>query len=223
MFQHNIYKEAWIMPVFKSGKGLAPKWCEMNFFDIVELPAGAKHTFKRIGQKEKLIVGNGQCRLVFDDQTIDANQGANLDLVTPVGQFEVLEALSKTTLIRMCGHWGDEIGGSGIFTANKATDLNYGGDSVDYPKETNFDNHYHDCDEYWIIFEGRGVSASEGKLYEIGPGDCVVTGMGHHHDLPIVFEPIKAVFFETTLEGKKRHGHLWNHTHGQAEPEIERL
>jgi len=211
------------MPVFRSGKGLAPKWCEMNFFEIVELAVGAKHTFKRIGQKEKLIVGNGQCRLVSEGQTIDAKQGANLDLVTPAGQFEVLEALSKTTLIRLCGNWGDEVGGSGIFTAKKAANLNYGGDPVAYPKETNFDNHYHDCDEYWIIFEGRGISASEGKLYKVGHGDCIVTGMGHHHDFPIVFEPIKAVYFETTLEGKKRHGHLWDHTHGQAEPKMDRV
>ena len=109
------------MPVFRSGEGLAPEWCEMNFFEIVELPVGAKHTFKRIGPKEKLIVGNGQCSIAFADKTIDAKQGANLDLVIPVGQFEVLEALSNTTLIRLCGHWGDEIGGSGIFTAEKAT------------------------------------------------------------------------------------------------------
>ena len=82
--------------------------------------------------------------------------------------------------------------------------------------------HYHDCDEYWILFEGSGIAASEGKLYEVSQGDCVATGMGHHHDFPRVFEPVKAVYFETTLEGKKRRGHLWNHTHGQAEPRKER-
>ena len=98
------------MPVFKSGKGLAPEWCEMEFFEIVELPAAATHSFKRIGKKEKLIVGKGRCRIAFDGQTINADEGANLDLTAPDGQFEVFEALSDTTLIRMCGRWGDETG-----------------------------------------------------------------------------------------------------------------
>jgi mannose-6-phosphate isomerase-like protein (cupin superfamily) len=94
---------------------------------------------------------------------------------------------------------------------------------VDYPKTTHFDSHYHDCDEYWILFQGRGIAVSEGKMYEVREGDCVATGMGHHHDLPRVIEPMKAVYFETTLEGQKRRGHLWNHTHGPAEPKRGRV
>lgn len=31
---------------------------------------------------------------------------------------------------------------------------------------------------------------------------------------PQVFETIKGVYFETTLQGQKRLGHLWEHTHG---------
>jgi mannose-6-phosphate isomerase-like protein (cupin superfamily) len=94
---------------------------------------------------------------------------------------------------------------------------------VSYRKETNFDSHYHDCDEYWIFFKGRGVAVSEGKHYEVAAGDCVATGMGHHHDFPLVYEPLEAVFFETTLEGQKRRGHLWEHTHGLAQPQAERI
>jgi mannose-6-phosphate isomerase-like protein (cupin superfamily) len=211
------------MPVFKSGKGLAPEWCEMEYFEMLQLPTGANHTFERVGQKEKLIVGKGQCRLAFAGQTIIADEKVNLDLATPDEQFEVLEVLSDATLIRMCGRWGDETGGSGIFTVAKADNRLDRGDPVDYPKETNFDNHYHDCDEYWIIFAGRGVSVSEEKHYEVVPGDCIATGMGHHHDFPWVFEPVKAVYFETTIEGEKRRGHLWNHKHGQAKPQKDRV
>jgi mannose-6-phosphate isomerase-like protein (cupin superfamily) len=93
---------------------------------------------------------------------------------------------------------------------------------VDYAKETRFDSHYHDCDEYWIVFEGRGVAVSEGRSYEVGPGDCIATGMGHHHDFPQAFEPVRAVYFETTMEGQKRRGHLWDHTHGLAKPKADR-
>ena len=211
------------MPVFVSGRGLAPSWCELEYFEIVELPAGATHTFERIGQKEKLIVGQGQCRLTSAGQTMIADEGANLDLSTADGRSEVLEVFSDTKLIRMCGRWGEETGGSGLFTVEESDAPHDGGDPVGYPKATHFDSHYHDCDEYWILFEGRGIAVSEGVSYEVGPGDCVATGRGHHHDFPQVFEPVKAVYFETTLEGQKRRGHLWNHRHGPAQPKKDRI
>jgi len=47
--------------------------------------------------------------------------------------------------------------------------------------------------------------------------------MGHHHDFPLVATPVRAVFFETTLGGARRRGHLWNHTHGPAHPQPERI
>ena len=80
-----------------------------------------------------------------------------------------------------------------------------------------------DFDEYWIIVKGRGKAVTEGISYDILPGDCVATGMGHHHDLPQVFEFIQAVYFETTLEGQKRLGHLYNHADGPAHPKPERV
>jgi len=39
----------------------------------------------------------------------------------------------------------------------------------------------------------------------------------------VIESEVKAVFFETTLEGKQRTGHLWNHTHGVAQPRLERV
>ena len=211
------------MPVFRSGPGQAPEWCELERFDIVELPPGGSHRFGRLGRREKLIVGKGTCRLAHGGQTKTVEEGAHLDLAERGDGFEVVEALADCTLIRMCGRWGDETGGSGLFAGGTSADPQDRGDPVPYPKSTNFDSHYHDCDEYWIIFEGRGLAVSEGQEYEVGPGDCVVTGMGHHHDLPQVREPIKAVYFETTLEGQKRLGHLWEHTHGPARPKAERV
>jgi len=211
------------MPVFKSGKGRAPDWCEMEFFEIAELREGSTHHFERVSPKEKLIVGKGRCRVAFGGETVDADEGANLDLVSPESWFEVVGVSEACTLIRMCGQWGEEVGGSGIFRGTRSDSPQDGGGQVAYAKETNFDNHFHDCDEYWILFEGSGVAVSEGKHYEVGPGDCVATGMGHHHDFPIVHQPVSAVYFETTMTGPKRRGHLWEHTHGKAEPRPERV
>ncbi len=210
------------MPVFKSGKGLAPAWCEMEYFDITKLAPGETKVFERVGEKEKVIVCGGKCRIAFGGQVIDAGPNANIDL-TPGAHFEVSDVTEEVTLVRMCGRWGDEVGGSGIFPVWNVEDPKDGGDPVPYPKTTCFDNHFHDCDEYWIFFSARCIAVSEGKFFEVGPGDCVVTGMGHHHDVQRVIESGAAVFFETTIEGAKRPGHLWEHTHGPAEPKTERV
>lgn len=211
------------MPVFKNGKGLAPKWCKLKYFEIVNLQPGTCRTFERIGQQEKMIVVRGKCHVSFAGQTIIADVGRDFNLNTLDGQFKVTEVFSATTLIRLCGDWGDEAGGFGIFTVEKSGFPRDCGDPVEYFKETNFDSHYHDCDEYWILFEGGGIAVSEGKSYHVGPGDCVATSMGHHHDFPRVFSTVKGVYFETALEGKRRQGHLWNHKHGLAQPGKNRI
>ena len=78
-------------------------------------------------------------------------------------------------------------------------------------------------EEIVFVLAGSGQSWQDEQVYEVGPGDCVATGMGHHHDFPLVVEPVRAVFFETTLAGQKRRGHLWDHTHGAAAPKADRV
>ncbi len=211
------------MPVFTSGEGQAPAWCEMQYFDIVEILPGQQHTYERQGKKEKLIVGRGRCRVALAGREVLAEEKAQLDLGEGESPFVVGQVEERTVLIRMCGDWGEEVGGAGIFTGAPSEKPQDNGDRTEYPKFTNFDNHFHDCDEYWILFEGSGLAYSEGVLYLVGPGDCVATARGDHHDLPRVDAPIRAIYFETTMEGQKRRGHLWDHTHGKAQPRLERV
>jgi mannose-6-phosphate isomerase-like protein (cupin superfamily) len=195
----------------------------MTFFEIVEIPAAARHRFPRVGLKEKLIVCRGRCRVTVAGEELSGEEGSNVDLTRDGGDFAVTAGEEPVTVVRLCGHWGDETGGSGLFAVNASAHPADGGDPVPYAKSTNFDNHYHDCDEYWIIWEGSGVAVSEGRSYAVSAGDCVATGMGHHHDFPQVWQPVRAVYFETTLEGAKRRGHLWEHTHGSAAPRRDRV
>ncbi len=72
-----------------------------------------------------------------------------------------------------------------------------------------FDLHFHDADEYWLIYEGRARVLSEGQEYEIGPGDILVTKMGDEHDiLEIIEGPLKSFWIEDALRGRMRPGHL---------------
>lgn len=211
------------MPIFKPGPQQAPAWGTLDQFDFVQLERGAKHAFERLCAKEKLVVVGGRCVLKFGDQQIYASHGSIHDLLGAAGRFEVLDVMKPVTLVRFAGRWGEEIGGAGLFEVHASDDPKDIGDPVPYPKRTNFDCHYHDCDEYWIMCEGAGEVVTEGKHYRVGPGDGVAIGMGHHHDFPSVETPVKAIWFETTMEGRKRRGHLYDHTHGKAEPKLDRV
>lgn len=212
-----------MMPIVRSSESKMPQWCEVNQYEILRIPSGSIRTIVSRSPKEKFFVAEGRCVLRLTDREIEAAPKDILDVTERQGENIALEAISETVLVRVCGNWGEDIGGCGFFEVGRNDHRVDGGDVVDYRKDTNFDNHYHDCDEYWILYEGRGGVVTEGQHYDVGFGDCVVTGRGHHHDFPLVNENVKAVYFETTMEGKKRRGHLWNHTHGPAEPVPDRI
>lgn len=210
------------MPITKSGEDSAPAWCGLSYFEVVSLGKGETRDFARRNKREKIIVGAGTCEIRFGDQVVAGEFKTNVDLLGADDHFVVRSLDDPATVVWMCGDWAAETS-SGIFMVGKSDGREDKGDAVDYAKETSFDCHYHDCDEYWILYEGRGVAVSEGQSYAVGPGDCVATGMGFHHDFPLVHEPVKAVYFETGLEGAGRRGHLWDHTHGVAVPQQERV
>lgn len=67
--------------------------------------------------------------------------------------------------------------------------------------------HFHDCNEFWIIIEGRGVAMSEGVTYELGPGDMLLTKQGDEHSLEVT-EKMVAVYFYGVMPPNSRDGHL---------------
>lgn len=71
-----------------------------------------------------------------------------------------------------------------------------------------FDRHYHDCDEYWLVFRGRAKILTEGREFVVGPGDIVCTRAGDEHDVLEVYEDLEAFWFEDALMGQGRVGHL---------------
>lgn len=201
------------MPVFRDDLRERPDWCELESFSIVTLAPGEGRGWAAGHPANKVVVVEGSATV--NGTTLD--RGAVLDL--DAGDYPIRSDAGGTVVL-IGGRWGEDVGGAGIFGAAtvKAEERGDIGDAVTYPKGTNFDRHYHDCDEYWIVVRGSGTASSEDVLYEVGPGDCVATRIGHHHDFPLVTEPVLAVFFETTMGGQKRRGHLWEHTHGPAVP-----
>lgn len=71
-----------------------------------------------------------------------------------------------------------------------------------------FDRHYHDCDEYWLVFAGRARVAVGSETYIVGPGDIVCTPTGTEHDVVAVAETLEAFWFEAATPPGGRIGHL---------------
>jgi mannose-6-phosphate isomerase-like protein (cupin superfamily) len=205
------------MPVLRPHMENTPAWCELEHFAIIALAPGELRTWKATYQANKLVVVEGECQVDTansqDDDVRALSRGGIIDL--PAGEYPVTST-AATTIVELGGHWEDDCGGSGLFRIVRTDEPGDRGDPASYPKNTAFDRHFHDCDEYWVVVSGRGTAVTEDVLYEVGPGDCVATRMGHHHDLPLVEEPVVGVYFETTMRGQKRRGHLWEHTHGPA-------
>jgi hypothetical protein len=76
------------------------------------------------------------------------------------------------------------------------------------PRDGRFDRHYHDFNEYWLVYKGRAKVLSEEREYVVGPGDIVCTRAGDEHDVLEVYEDLEAFWFEEGLEGEGRLGHL---------------
>lgn len=71
--------------------------------------------------------------------------------------------------------------------------------------------HFHDCNEFWIIIEGRGVATSEGVTYDLRPGDMLLTKQGDEHSLEVT-EKMVAVYFYGVMPPGGRDGHLHRET-----------
>ncbi|MBN1300188.1 MAG: hypothetical protein JW995_03145 [Melioribacteraceae bacterium] len=202
------------MPVLKLNNLKLPKWSELTAIDIFNIQPDSVLNIERKGKKEILFICEGNVDLLFQGNKFKLQQSDITDVIENTGEYSIKTLLENTIVVRISGCWGDDCGTRGIFSIRNSDFPQNIGDMTDYEQErkTNFDNHYHDCDEYWVIYAGSGKIATEGTIYEIASGTCVATRAGEKHDIVDVYEEIKGVYFESTLIGKKRTGHLWDHS-----------
>jgi mannose-6-phosphate isomerase-like protein (cupin superfamily) len=209
------------MTIFRSTTK-PPAWCELERFEVISLARDESVTRQPDTRTERLLGTAGTCQLQRGGRTLLLKEAQFIDIDPADGDWTMTGHADASQFVRLSGRWGNDIAGCGIFRVRESTAPNKG-DPVTYPKNTSIDRHYHDCDEFWIVLEGSGEVVVDDRHEKIWPGDCLCIGMGHPHDFPLVAEEVKAVYFETTLQGRKRTGHLWNHTHGIAQPQAERI
>ncbi len=71
-----------------------------------------------------------------------------------------------------------------------------------------FDPHFHDCNEYWLVFSGKAKVMSEGQTYYLRRGDMLCTRAGDEHDILEVYEDLEFYWFEDATPEGGRVGHL---------------
>jgi len=201
------------MPRIECDNQNFPDWAELKFYEIVTLKQNERKNFNSTVEKQVLFMCKGSCSFENGTEISKVSKGDVLEIKNDKTVSVFNSSIEQVLLIMVGGSWGNEIGGRGVFSLSSVEHPKNLGDATSYWRNTELDNHYHDCDEYWIFFEGNGVAVSEDKFYRIEPGICIATKMGDHHDMPVVHETLGGIYFETTLKGKKRIGHLWNHTH----------
>lgn len=207
-------------PLLTSHQVDYPSWCELRTYAIRSIGADSSLEWLAKHPANKLVVFDGACRLRSQSgATRNVPVGGSVD-VQPGGHL-IMASASPSVVVLLGGRWGEPIGGVGLFSVSTVGNVADAGDPFDYRKTTGFDRHYHDCDEYWIFVAGGGTVYSEGLRYDARPGDCIATRAGHHHDFAEAHGDARGVYFETTLHGQKRRGHLWEHRHGPAVPAVD--
>jgi mannose-6-phosphate isomerase-like protein (cupin superfamily) len=214
----------YIMPVIRNYKYQdLPKWSDMKKYELAILKKNQPIKIKNDYKELCLVVLFGNCSI--DDNGNKKKLGRGEKYYTKAKElvlnYEHLYFSDKCHVMLIYGNW--EYADVNIFIADRYDIPENYGTRINWYTNSGLDNHYHDFDEYWIVYEGSGVAYSEGKPYEVKAGDCLVTGIGHHHHLAIVHDTIQAIAIETQAMGQKREGHLWEHTHGMAVPRMDRI
>lgn len=210
------------MPLFKQNHA-APMWSALQYFEILDIPQEGSCAFGKTSLKEKIIIIKGGCLVEVSGMPVRATINDVFNLKNSNDHLVIRADEEAVTLVRMCGDWHYDDNFCGLFNPSDHLQFQEVGDPIRYPKNSEMDNHYHDYDAFWIICSGHGLVVTEGAIIEVEAGDCVATGMGHHHDFPICSQPVQAVFLAGDPEGGKRKGHLWEHVHGKAVPKRGRI
>jgi mannose-6-phosphate isomerase-like protein (cupin superfamily) len=206
------------MPLLKISENEFPVWSEVKRITQLSIEPNSTKEITKSFPKYALFVIQGECSIRTNGY--EKMFSENDYLFSDKKNISIKITNHKTELVMIEGNWSDEIGGSSVFKMSKHSVPRNIGDPVDYNRTNDFDNHYHDFDEYWIILKGSGLAVSEGVKFKFSAGDIIATKIGDHHDLPEVYEDIHGIYFETSLRGQKRIGHLWNHTHGDPDFSI---
>jgi mannose-6-phosphate isomerase-like protein (cupin superfamily) len=74
-----------------------------------------------------------------------------------------------------------------------------------------FDPHFHDVNEYWLIYAGKGKVVIGTDVHYVQAGDVVCTPAGTVHDILEIYEEMEGFYFEEASPAGGRLGHRHRH------------
>jgi mannose-6-phosphate isomerase-like protein (cupin superfamily) len=99
------------------------------------------------------------------------------------------------------------------------TDLNTFCDFPDQRIGSGVEPHYHDFDEFWLFYSGRGEVWLDEQRYEITPNTAVYIPMGAVHK-SLMFTNYGNVSVVTRPERQQRAAHVWVEEGGPPPPAV---
>jgi mannose-6-phosphate isomerase-like protein (cupin superfamily) len=179
-------------PTNGSGSGHTPYWGTAS-----QAPEPVSRELKPTSPRERLVVLHGEVTVESELGRFTLKRRDFVEL--PQSGMKVTNAgNSSAELARIAGRWKQVIRNEiCLFRPDRPCDY-----------------HYHDSDEYWMVFRGHFTLNYDGTEYELRPGLMLAAGMGFEHGSVAPEEHFEAVVIATQLEGQKRDGHLVRDMHG---------
>jgi mannose-6-phosphate isomerase-like protein (cupin superfamily) len=153
--------------------------------------------------KDRITVVSGQVQVETEAGRVTLHKRDYFDIPAS-GATITNSGQSMAELVRVMGRW----------------DHTVRNEICMFRPENPCDYHYHDGDEYWVIFRGHFTLDYAGMRIPVGPGDLLAAGKGIPHGTLAPEETMNGIVMAMPLEDGKRDGHL-NHKN-QGEPTIGR-
>lgn len=208
-----------------------PAWSRLKRFRKICFHQNESMDLRTEEEKLAFTVLTGTCEVKDGQETVIVNCNevykAQNSEITVKGIFQPpFFFIKNVDILVVEGNWKDaDINQFMVNISDEPSNESALGEGTpcNYYRNTNFDHHYHDFDEFWVVCSGAGVVQEDGIFYEVREGDCLATGAGHHHDFPIAYGKVTALAIEICPEGEQRHGHLWEQVHGPAVPDPDKV
>ncbi len=214
-----------------------PEWAEVKKVEIYKIPWGGTISI-HTGYPRCAVVLYEGCVIVNDgvDHHMNSINHGTRCLLCKSGDITIHSKafmanwVNQNEVVVWSGVWPDDIYHrcSAFYCAAVDHPCNYGDPLPEGTKiNTNFDNHYHDFDEYFLIWRGSGVFWEEDYGFStVKPGDLIITPRGKHHCVTWVDGSTNLVCseFASRTQAPGRDYFLWNHNNGACmypEPDSE--
>ncbi|HEX3690138.1 MAG TPA: cupin domain-containing protein [Solirubrobacteraceae bacterium] len=166
-----------------------------------ERPLPSSRRIEPTRPKDRIVVISGEVQIQSELGRFTLHKRDYYD-VPPSGATITNSGESMAELARVEGHWDHTIRSEiCMFQPGNPCDM-----------------HYHDGDEYWIVFRGHFNIDYHGLKVPTKPGELLCFGKGYEHGLMEIDEVMQAIVLAMPLEDRERDGHLNRERNGDPVP-----